>query len=238
MKMRRALCLTTLGLAMLLSGCATMQETAPAVTHDGLQLVHDTKFATVYRKPDVDLGIYEKFGVTDCQVAFRKNWLRDQNYDRMSLSNRVTQQDVDRIKSKLADECKAKFKDALAQAPAYNLVEEFHIGEEVLVLRPNIINLDVNAPDVNTASMQRTYTTSAGEMTLYLELLDATTQEVLVRVIDRREDMDDTLMTWSNSVTNKAEADRILKRWATQLREGLDKARSLPGGADGQESSK
>ena len=218
--------------AVVLSGCANTGQQAPEVTHDGLTLVHDTTFSAVYMKPGVDLSVYEKYGITNCQVAFRKNWLRDQNSDRMQLTNRVTQKDVDRIKSKLGEDCRAQFRDALLQDPAYTLVEEFTQGEEVLILRPNIINLDVRAPETNYPGIERTYTTSSGEMTLYLELLDATTEEVLARVIDRRQDPDDNVIMWTNSVTNKANADRILKRWASQLREGLDKARSMPAKAN------
>ncbi|RLQ20415.1 DUF3313 family protein [Seongchinamella sediminis] len=214
--------------AAVLSGCASTGQEEPEVTHDGLHLVHDTTFAAVYLKPGVDLSVYEKYGVTDCQVAFRKNWLRDQNTSRMMLTNRVTQKDMDRIKSKLGEDCEEKFRDALLKDPAYTLVEEFTQGEEVLILRPSIINLDVSAPDTNYPGIERSYTTSSGEMTLYLELLDATTEEILARVIDRREDPDDRVMMWTNSVTNKANADRILKRWASQLREGLDRARSMP----------
>lgn len=215
-------------LATLLAACASTEKKIPEVTHDGLQLVHDTQFAAVYMKPGADLSVYDKFGVTDCQVAFRKNWLRDQNVDRIDLTNRVTQKDVDRIKDALGKECKEKFRQALLKAPAYALVEEFYQGDEVLVLRPNIINLDVSAPETNYPGIERSYTTSSGQMTLYLELLDATTDEVLARVIDRKEDPDDNMMMWTNSVTNKADADRILRRWADQMRNGLDKARSLP----------
>lgn len=232
MTLRSFLAVASAGLLLLLQGCAGMKETAPEVSHDGLQLVHDTKFSAVYKKPNVDISVYKKFGVTDCQVAFRKNWLRDQNSNRMSLTNKVSQKDVDHIKTKLSELCTEKFKESLQQAPAYDLVDQFHRGEEVLILRPNIIDLDVNAPDVNTMAMQRTYTTSAGEMTLFLELLDATTEEVLFRIIDRREDRDDSYMTWSNSVTNNAEASRILNSWTSQLRKGLDKARDMP--ANGQ----
>ena len=85
-------------------------------------------------------------------------------------------------------------------------MDSFADGENVLILRPAIINLDVSAPDTNSAGMQRAYTTSAGEMTLLLELLDATTGEVLVRIVDRRQAMDTGRMQWSNSVTNAAEA--------------------------------
>ncbi|WP_418258590.1 hypothetical protein [Haliea sp. E17] len=76
--------------------------------------------------------------------------------------------------------------------------------------------------------MERSYMTSAGQMTLLLELVDATTGDVLARIIDPQADADDNMLTWTNSVTNKADADRILRRWAKELREGLDKTRQLP----------
>ena len=58
-------------------------------------------------------------------------------------------------------------------------------------------------------------------MTLLLEVLDGTTGEILVRVIDPRTAGESYRMQWTNSVTNQADARRILGRWASQLREGL-----------------
>jgi hypothetical protein len=204
---------------MLLVSCAT---TSGPETYDGLELVPNTKFSQVYRRPGIDLSTYDTFGLTDCSVAFRQNWLRDQNNARINLSNRVTQQDVDKIKDKLGAECEATFRAALEQAPPYKVVEHYNDGEHVLVLRPSIINLNINAPDIMTAGRQRTYTTDAGEMTLLLEALDATTGEILVRVVDRRRDSNTTYLQWTNSVTNQADAKRILKRWGQQFREGID----------------
>ncbi|GAB3271169.1 DUF3313 family protein [Parahaliea aestuarii] len=214
---------TSLAAGVLLSACAGMESAPPAESYDGLQLVPDTQFGEVYKKPGADISGYKEYGVTPCSVAFRKNWLRDQNDDRIDLSNRVTQKDVDRIKTAMGEACEEKFREALAESPAYNVVEEFTPGEQVLVLRPAIINLDINAPDVRTAGISRTYTTTSGEMTLLLELVDATTDEVLVRIVDRQRDFEDNYLTWTNSVTNKADADRILRRWAKELRDGLDK---------------
>lgn len=212
--------------ALLLASCAGVEKSAPAVSYDGLQLVPGTRFAEVYKKPGADLSVYHEFGVTPCKVAFRKNWMRDQNQYRIDLTNRVTQRDVDRIKSALSAQCEKQFRAILAQDPAYKVVDDFSHGGEVLILRPAIIDLDINAPDVRTAGMSRTYTTSAGEMTLYLELVDSTTDEVLARIIDRQKDFDDNYLTWTSSVTNKADADRVLRRWAKQLRDGLDKVRA------------
>lgn len=210
---------TTL-IAMILSSCATVSP--PTETHDGLVLVPNTRFAQVFMRPGADLSSYTAFGLTPCQVAFRKNWQRDQNQSAINLNSRVTQEDVTRIKDRLGAECDSTFRAALEQAPPYTLVEQFSNGEHVLVLHPSIINLDIAAPDVMAPGRQRTYTTEAGQMTLVLEGVDGTTGEILVRVVDRRRAMDTGRLQWTNSVTNQADARRILNRWASQFREGLD----------------
>jgi len=209
---------------LVLAACASTPP--PHESSDGLILQSETKFGQVYMRPGADLTTYSKYGLVDCQVDFKKNWMRDQNSNRISLSSRVRQDDVDRIESSLAEACGSQFREALAKAPAYNLVDSFDQGEAVLVLRPNIVNLDVSAPDVRTTGMSRSYTTEAGEMTLVLELLDGSSGEVLVRILDRESAMDNGRLQWTNSVTNKSDADRILKRWAEQLRKGLDKVTS------------
>jgi hypothetical protein len=217
-----ALLASTPLIALVLSSCAT---TSPAAeTHDGLVLVPDTRFAQVFMRPGADLSSYTDFGLTPCQVAFRKNWQRDQNQSTINLNSRVTQEDVTRIKDRLSAECDSTFRAALEQAPPYRLVQQFSNGEHVLVLRPAIINLDIVAPDVMSPGRQRTYTMEAGEMTLVLEGVDGTTGEILVRVVDRRRALDTGRLQWTNSVTNQADARRILNRWASQFREGLDEA--------------
>ncbi len=212
---------------VVISACAAAEKKPPAgVSFDGLEHVPDAKYATVYKKPGADLSGYTEFGVVPCEVAFRKNWLRDQNSNRMDLSNRVTKNDVERIKSQLGELCTSTFTEALQQPPPYKLVESFTEGEQVLVLVPAIINLDIAAPDTMSPGISRSYTTRSGEMTLLLELKDATTGDVLYRIVDRQKDFDDMRLQWTNSVTNRADAQRMLRRWASELRESLDKVYS------------
>lgn len=208
-----------------LLACSTTETSAPSVASDGLALVSNTKFQEVYRDPNAELSSYTEIGLAPCKVAFKKNWMRDQNSSRMNLSDRVTQKDVDKIKDTLSSACDEKFRAALLEDPAYTIVDTFSDGEHVLVLHPSIINLNINAPDVRSATMSRTYTTSSGEMTLKLELEDATTGATIARAIDRRRGMDTNHLQWSSSVSNSAEANRTLTRWAKILREGLDEAR-------------
>lgn len=48
------------------------------------------------------------------------------------------------------------------------------------------------------------------------------TGQLLAKAIDRRSDPGMGCIEWRNGVSNKAEADRILRRWAKALRERLD----------------
>jgi len=216
---RIALILTA---SVLVAAC-TSSSSAPEVTHDGLVLQDDTVFGVVYAKPGVELTGYKRFAVHHCEVAFRKNWLRDQNSTRRMTTQRVTEEDMDAIRAKLAELCEAEFLKVLADQPTYPVVTEERADAETLLLKPNIINLDVSAPDVQSPGVSRTYTTESGEMTLFLEVADASTGETLVRIVDRRRNLNSMRLQWSNSVTNTADAKRILNAWGKQFREGLDR---------------
>ena len=209
-------------LATLLTvGCASTSETVPTTTPDGLELVRSEKHSAVYIKPEAQLDIYSEFAIVPCQVAFRKNWQRDYNSSHRSSGQQIKERDIDRIKRELGEECTTFFTDALSEEPSYNLVAEWQEGQDVLLIRPNIVNLNITSPDVSSPSMTRSYSASAGSMTLYLELIDAETSEVLVRAYDSKADPD-SFVNYANKITNRQAADRMLKNWATRLREAMD----------------
>ena len=209
-------------LTMLLTlGCASTSETLPTTTPDGLDLVRSDKHSAVYIKPEAQLDIYNEFAIVPCEVAFRKNWQRDYNSSHRSSGQQIKERDIDRIKRELGEECTAFFTDALSEEPSYNLVTEWQQGQDVLLVRPNIVNLNITSPDVSSPSMTRSYSASAGSMTLYLELIDAETSEVLVRAYDSKADPD-SFVNYANKITNRQAADRMLKNWATRLREAMD----------------
>ena len=205
----------------MVAGCAT----SPEVTDDGLARVDGYRFADVYVRPGADLAHYQHVEVDDCEVAFRRNWLRDQNQNSRSVTTRISQEDADRIRGDVATACDEEFRAALTKPPAYSLVDTPPEGEDTLVLKPAIVNLDINAPDVQSAARTRSYTTSAGEMTLVLEMVDGVTGEVQARVVDRRRGIDQGTLQWTSSVTNRAEFNRMLRRWADLLRDGFDRVR-------------
>ncbi len=209
--------LASLALVLLAGTLAFAADELPATTPDGLELLSGTKVKAVYAKPGATLEPYTKVALLDCYVAFRKNWDRDYNRD-VSLDRRVHADDMERIKSALADEFRKIFTDEL-QKGGYEVVD--HTGDDVLVVRPALYDLDVTAPDVRSASMTRTYVSSAGSMTLYMELYDSVSGDIIAKVIDPEAADRGGFAMQANRVTNKAEADRILRKWAGLLRSHL-----------------
>jgi hypothetical protein len=205
-------------LLTLCSPCLAEKE-RPIVTIDGLQLIKDSNLALVYAQPGVDLGRYSKIYLNKPNVAFKKNWQHSgKRYD----PNTVTTEDMAKIKTELSSLFMKVFSETLEQG-GYELVAER--AEDVLLVKPSIINLDIVAADIPTANNVRTYSESAGEMTLYMELYDSATDDLLARALDRKEDRHTGYFRWQTRITNKAAATRILQVWANVLKEGLDEAR-------------
>ena len=210
-----------LGITLSAGAFGAKTQELPKVTEDGLELVPDGKLAIVYVQPGATLEAYDEVMMLEAYVAFRKNWERDQR-TRSAQPLRVTSRDVENIKKSLSQEFDAVFTKTLEEG-GYKIATE--AAENVLLIRPAIINLDVNAPDTPTAGMSHSFTSSAGEMTLYIELYDSVTGDILAKAMDRKADRGyGGFYTWTNSVTNKVAAERILKGWATILKEALDEA--------------
>ncbi len=190
----------------------------PEITEEGLHKLKDTNLGLVYADPDADLSTYDRVHLLEASVAFKKNWQRDQN---RSYAFKVKASDMERMKSGLAELFHDVFSEELAEG-GYELTEE--TADDVLLIRPAIINLDVTAPDVQSATRSYQYAESAGEMTLYVELYDAVTGALLAKAMDRKRDRDRGYFQWQSRVTNTSAAKRILKSWAETLREALDEA--------------
>lgn len=215
-----------IGALLLVTACAgTEKQDMPKVSDDGLTLIEGTEMAAVYVQEGADFAEYKRLAIIDVGVSFRKNWMRDQNQDRMTSSHRVTQKDADKIKAAVAKEFTAVFTEELEKG-GYTVVEYEGVdnsAQDLLVLRPNIVNLDVTSPDTMSTGRSRSYTASAGSMSLYLEFFDSVSSSLLGRVMDAESARDAGHMSISNSVTNKAEARRIMRKWAKLLVKKLDK---------------
>ncbi len=210
------------GLALAYSLAIGAKDAPPEVSEDGLHLQKSSKTRLVYAKPGASLSQYKRVTILDCYVEFEKNWERDYNNSKIGLEGRVTDKDVERMKSNLAAEFRKVFTEELQKNGGYQVVDTREA--DVLLLRPALINVEVNAPDIMTAGWSDTIVRSAGQMTLYLELWDAASNTILARVMDAKAD-NEAFAQRASGVTNKAAADRILKDWAGELRKHLDAVR-------------
>ena len=190
----------------------------PEVTEDGLRKVAESTHSVVYSKDDVDLGVYSRVYLVDATIAFKKNWQRDHN---RTTSNRVSTSDMERIKTGLAELFREVFTETLTAA-GHELTTES--ADDVLIVRPAILNLNVNAPDTRSANRSQTYVQSAGEMTLYVELYDSVTGDLLVKAIDAQADRESHHLQWQTQGSNRVAAKKMLGSWADRLSSALSDA--------------
>ena len=219
------LLLSVLALAIASSSViAKKKDELPEYTVEGLKRIENPKnLAVVYAEPGANLSQYERVYLTEPFVSFKKNWQRDQN---RGVSTRVTTRDMDRIKKNVSEIFMEVFKEELAEG-GYTLATER--AEDVLIVKPAIIDLDVNAPDTMSAGRSNTYARTAGSMTLYLELYDAETDDLLAKALDPTADRQSAFMQWQTGPANRQAGKRMMKPWAVALREGLDEARKQTG---------
>ena len=214
--------ITTLCAGLALFPAAFAAESPPEVSKDGLHLYKQTKERVAYVRPGATFTQYKKVTHLDCYVEFSQDWVNDYNRDQRDPSRKIKDSDLDRAKTALQKDFKRIFTEELQKNGRYQVVDSG--GPEVLVLRPALINIQVNAPDLMAAGRSTTYVESAGAMTIYLELWDSASDTILARVIDGQVDPR-MYGQRSSSVTNRAAAERMMRSWADELRSRLDLVR-------------
>jgi hypothetical protein len=185
---------------------ARAAEEPPQVSPEGLELVKRTKHRIVYAPPGADLSGYQRVAILDYEVHFEKDWQDDCNRSQRSLEYRVRDSDVERMKTDLAAECKKVLAEEMSRKDGYEVVDV--AGPDVLVLRPGLVDVRVDAPDLRRG-IGATIVRSAGQMTLVLELWDSTSSTLLARALDFQQDPEG-IAERASRVSNRSAADRIL----------------------------
>ena len=215
---RNAFFACALGLTSALAATNPIDEIATA---EGLQKLNVKDIDLAYGRPGATLSSYTKIMLEPVDVAFHKDWNPDRTGSRFKLS--ATERE--NIRSGVSRVVYDEFVRTLTSKSPYEMAKE--AGPDVLRVKAKVLNLYVNAPDVPTAGRSRTYTVSAGEMTLLLELFDSESGAILARVVDRREARNTGVMNLSSSVVNAGEARAIAAVWARALKNALDKAHGI-----------
>jgi hypothetical protein len=196
---------------------ATAKEKPPQ-EWDGLVRRENKKLDNVYVRPNVEFKGYKRVSLGPVEVKFDKDW--DPNSGTRGVSGRLSNEDIQKIRTELAALFRDEFTKHLAKG-GYTVVEE--AGDDVLAVQAALINLYINAPEKMTAGRSYSFTMDAGRVTLVMQLDDSVTGQTLARVVDSQQGMDTGRMQWTTSVSNSAEARRIVGIWSDALRKALDR---------------
>lgn len=204
---------------MPVNGPILAQENSTEVNIDGLHLIEDTRLARVYLQPGIDMRQFRRIYLGDAYIAFKKDWQKERA---IPGAESINADDMAKMRIELSSLFRDVFSRTLEEG-GYELVTE--PAEDVLLIKPAIINLGIIAADDPSAGNIHSYAETAGEMTLYLELYDSLTDDLIGKAFDRQIDRQTGYFQWQNRLNNRAAANRILEAWANVLKEGLDEAR-------------
>jgi hypothetical protein len=176
----RALALIVL--SALAVGAALGETVAPSPTigNELMSWISQT-FDEAYVKPDGNLASYRKVIIDPTQVVFQKGWLRAINGTR-DPSRWLTQED----QQKIADDMSTAMGQAFVEvfrSRGYEVVTA--PGPGVLRVSPSVVDLFLNAPDVQSSNLTLTLNRETADATLVLDARDAD-GTVLAHLVDRR----------------------------------------------------
>jgi hypothetical protein len=207
---------------VLLAASAPLLAQASEDNWEGLVRVKSDKIELVYLAPDADFRPYTQVLLDPSEMAMQKNWLRDQRRDSSSLGGQATERDIVRALEQGRKQFDGYFAEAFTKA-GFTIATA--PGPDVVRIRSGVVDIDVFAPDVS-ASRNRTYTEEAGAGTLVVEVRDSVTNALLGRAIERRLAGDNG--PWlRTAASNRADFDRLFRRWAETAAEGLVELKRL-----------
>jgi hypothetical protein len=210
-----------LGAALCLAAVAALA--ADTGGWDGLVEVKAKRLDSAFLLPGADFRVYTKVMMDPVEVAMEKNWLRDYNRDAATLSQQLTEKDVQDILQAARDGFTEVFTEAFKQEGVQIVATP---GPDVLRLRPGVVDLFVSAPGTMTAGVSRTYVMEAGHATLFLEARDSVTGALLGRALDKRETRSTGRVQLANRTTNTADFRQLFRQWADICIKGMEELRA------------
>ena len=210
--------------AVVLVACTTAPPTIQTgpdaeLSFDGLHKVDNSQADVAWARPDFDISGYTKIWLVGAGIEYRQ--VKDRGRSTIARSQGGPYFIDDKSRAQFEELVGKVFKEEFEKIEKYELVDG--PGPDVLMIRGGLLDVTSYVPPDPIGGRSYIYLSSVGEATLVLELRDSETGTILARSVDRRaaETIGGTF-TRSNSVTNSAEARRLIRFWATRLREGLD----------------
>lgn len=206
----------------LLMASAPLLAQASEDNWDGLVRIKSDKIEMVFLAPEADFRDYTQVMLDPSEMAMRKNWMRDQRRDSSSLGGQVTERDIVRALDAGEKQFDGYFAEAFTEA---GFAIATAPGADVVRVSAGVFDIDVFSPDVSIGRT-RTYSEEAGAGTLVIEVRDSVTNALLGRAIERRLAGDNG--PWlRTSASNRADFDRLFRRWAEASANGLVELKAL-----------
>jgi len=196
-------------------GACGPQPTQPIPTGDvnveGLREVSARNFESAFVRPGLDFSRYSKLMVNELELAFRTPDRSENQFP-------------------LGEDQKTRFRAAMAVAFGKQLGELQNL-ELVIEPGPDVLDLNVRVQDivarapgrrVGAAGRASFAFESVGQMTLVLELRDSESEEVLIRVFDRRAVEGAAMVSGDGVISTWEGVESVVDLWALRAREGLD----------------
>ena len=181
------------------------------VNIEGLQAVTARNFEAAFVRHGVDFSKYNKLLVNELELAFRTP-------DRSQNQFPLGEDQKTRFRAAMA----VAFGEELGQLQNLEIVTE--PGPDVLDLNVRVQDIVASSPGRRVGAVGRASFAieTVGEMTLVIELRDAESEEVLIRAFDRRAVEGAAMLSGDNVISTWEGVDRVVVRWASRAREGLD----------------
>lgn len=208
--------------AVLLVASTPLMAQASEDNWDGLVRIKSDKIEMVFLAPEADFRPYTQVMLDPSEMAMQKNWLRDQRRDSRSLGSQATERDIVRALDAGEKQFDGYFSEAFTKA---GFAIATAPGADVVRVSAGVFDIDVYAPDV-AIGRTRTYSEEAGAGTLVIEVRDSVTNALLGRAVERRIAGDNG--PWlRTAASNRADFDRLFRRWAEVSAEGLAELKAL-----------
>ena len=220
-----------LGAAFVIGACAAppLQVGEGLVSEEGLQRLSGTAFDEVWARPGVDLRRFPSLAMDQANVYYRD--VEDGTRERSLL--RRTHQAGFTIPEHQRDQIEHLFQRRLSESLERSDLIRYSsdVVPGALLMRASLVDYVSHAPhEDRMAGRSQVWVSSAGEATLIVELWDPERDELLVRAIDHQKmEPGGSRLIRGDSVTNVAEVDRQLQRWARDVRLVVDQLYQLSG---------
>lgn len=205
--------------AVATEGPGSRAEAAMAWRGEGLEPITVRGMDVAYAQPGASLQVYHSIVLMPVTVSFQKNWSRSAA---IPTGTRLTSRDTDRIRKDMSDvvnhEIRREFEKGgwrVVAAP----------GAGVLEVDVRIVDLFLNAPDLPTPGLTKSYTRSFGQLTLVAQLRDSATGAIVMRLLDHNTGHDHATFIRTTRVENTREVGFVASDWARTVRRQFELAR-------------